>query len=274
MIERVLEQEQAIRVVLTADRKASHHLLSWQDLDVIKAINAALSPLAEFTDVLSGEKYVTVSALLPVIDLLQTSILVQKTSDVPLTNELRSSIMRDLLTRNQDHDIVRLLQTSSFLDPRFKEQFIEDVQGMKDAVMSEAVHDVDTECSSSPVECPMPPPTKRMKRSLGSLLKQTTMEDMSEAPASLTPQDKISKEIDSYLKVAKIDAEEDPLKWWYNNESTYPLLAKLSRKYLCIPATSTSSERVFSKAGQIVTPRRALLKPQNAEMLIFLSCNL
>ncbi len=198
----------------------------------------------------------------------------QKTSDVPLTNELRSSIMRDLLTRNQDHDIVRLLQTSSFLDPRFKEQFIEDVRGMKDAVMSEAVRDVDTECSSSPVEFPMPPPTKRMKRSLGSLLKQTTMEDMSEAPASLTPQDKISKEIDSYLKVAKIDAEEDPLKWWYNNESTYPLLAKLSRKYLCIPATSTSSERVFSKGGQIVTPRRVLLKPQNAEMLIFLSCNL
>ncbi len=150
--------------------------------------------------------------------------------------------MRDLLTRNQDHDIVHLLQTSSFLDPRFKEQFIEDVQGMKDAVMSEAVRDVDTECSLSPVECPMPPPTKRMKRSLGSLLKQTTMEDTSEAPASLTPQGKISKEIDSYLKVAKIDAEEDPFKWWYNNESTYPLLAKLSRKYLCTPATSTSSE--------------------------------
>ncbi len=152
---------------MTADRKASHLLLSWQDLDVIKAINAALSPLADFTDVLSGEKYVTVSTLLSVVDLLQTSILVQKTSDVLLTDELRSSIMRDLLTRNQDHDIVRLLQTSSVLDPRFKEQFIEDVRGMKDAVMSEAVRDVDTECSSSPVEYPMPPPTKRMKRSLG-----------------------------------------------------------------------------------------------------------
>ncbi len=90
----------------------------------------------------------------------------------------------------------------------------------------------------------------------------------------MTQQDKISKEIDSNLKVAKIDAEEDPLKWWYNNESTYPLLAKLSGKYLCTPATSTSSERVFSKGGQIVTPQRALLKPQYAEMLIFLSCNL
>ena len=51
MIERVLEQEQAIRVVLSADRKASHLLLSWQDLDVLKGINDALSPLSEFTDV-------------------------------------------------------------------------------------------------------------------------------------------------------------------------------------------------------------------------------
>ena len=64
MIERVLEQEQAIRVVISADRKASHLLLSWQDLDVLKAINDALSPLSEFTNVMSGEKYVTISAII------------------------------------------------------------------------------------------------------------------------------------------------------------------------------------------------------------------
>uniref|UniRef100_A0A1X7TA28 Uncharacterized protein n=1 Tax=Amphimedon queenslandica TaxID=400682 RepID=A0A1X7TA28_AMPQE len=54
MIERILEQEKAIRVVLGSDRKVSNLVLSWQDLDVLTAINAALSPLAEFTDVMSG----------------------------------------------------------------------------------------------------------------------------------------------------------------------------------------------------------------------------
>ncbi len=75
MVERVLEQEKAIRVVLSADRKASHLVVTWQDLDVLTAINDALSPLAEFTNVMSGEKYVTISAVLPIINLLQTSVL-------------------------------------------------------------------------------------------------------------------------------------------------------------------------------------------------------
>ena len=43
--ERVLEQEPAIHVVLSADRKVTHLLLSRQDLDVLKAINS----LAKFT---------------------------------------------------------------------------------------------------------------------------------------------------------------------------------------------------------------------------------
>ena len=122
MIERVLEQELAIRVVLSADRKASHLLLSWHDLDVLKAINDALSPLSKFTDVMSGEKYVTISAIVPVMNLLKTAVLEEKTDDNPMMNELRSSIMDDLMTRNQGPDIVHLLETASFLDPSFKEK--------------------------------------------------------------------------------------------------------------------------------------------------------
>ena len=54
MIKRLLEQEQAIRVVLSADRKVSYLVPTWQDVDIWKAINAALEPLAGFTDILSG----------------------------------------------------------------------------------------------------------------------------------------------------------------------------------------------------------------------------
>ena len=54
MIKCLLEQEQAIRVVLSADRKLSYLVPTWQDVDIWKAINAALEPLAGFTDILSG----------------------------------------------------------------------------------------------------------------------------------------------------------------------------------------------------------------------------
>ena len=39
--------------------------------------------------------------------------------------------------------------------------------------------------------------------------------------------------------------------WWNMNEHRFPKLAKLAKIYLGIPATSASSERLFSKAGII-----------------------
>ena len=89
------------------------------------------SPLSEFTNVMSGEKYVTISAILPVMNLLKTAVLEEKTNDNPMKNELRSSIMDDLITRNQGPDIVNLLETASFLDPRFKEKFAHNIEDVK-----------------------------------------------------------------------------------------------------------------------------------------------
>ena len=43
MISRILEQ---IRLVLSSDRTASHLVPIWQDLDVLKSVNSAVSPLS------------------------------------------------------------------------------------------------------------------------------------------------------------------------------------------------------------------------------------
>jgi len=48
----------------------------------------------------------------------------------------------------------------------------------------------------------------------------------------------------------------------------------MALKYACIPATSVPSERIFSKAGQIVSQRRNRLSPKNVDVLIFLNKNL
>ena len=126
MVQRILEQEKAIRVVLSADRKASHLIPSWQDMDVLSAISEALSPLCAFTDVMSGEKYITGSAVIPIIDLLTNTILKENDEDKTLTNNIRNAISTDLLTRNTSPEIIELLELSSFLDPRFKAKYVSD----------------------------------------------------------------------------------------------------------------------------------------------------
>ena len=73
MIGRVLEQSKALSQVLSKDKKTRHLVPTWQDTDVLESINNALGPLQEFTDALSGEAYVSVSYLKPVLHLLRTS---------------------------------------------------------------------------------------------------------------------------------------------------------------------------------------------------------
>ena len=48
---------------------------------------------------------------------------------------------------------------------------------------------------------------------------------------------------------------------------------KLHRSILCVPATSTASERLFSTAGLTVTKLRSCLKPENVDALLFLNKN-
>ena len=67
--------------------------------------------------------------------------------------------------------------------------------------------------------------------------------------------------------------DDDPLHWWKLHNELYPLLSQVAKKYLCVPATSTVSERLFSRSGRIVTPIRSSLKPDSVEMLVFLSNN-
>ena len=57
MISRLLEQEDEIRAVLGFDRDISHLLPTWQDIHVWESLAAALSPLEDLTDFLSGDTH-------------------------------------------------------------------------------------------------------------------------------------------------------------------------------------------------------------------------
>lgn len=86
--------------------------------------------------------------------------------------------------------------------------------------------------------------------------------------------DQAKQEMEAYIQMDKLNIDCDPLIWWKENEWKLPLLANLARKYLCVPATSVPSERVFSTAGDIVSAQRAALDSDKVDMLIFLKKNM
>lgn len=66
-------------------------------------------------------------------------------------------------------------------------------------------------------------------------------------------------EIDKYCEMPLLPRNADPLLWWKENKILFPTLFEISKRRLCIPATSVPCERIFSKEGQIITDRRSRL---------------
>lgn len=80
--------------------------------------------------------------------------------------------------------------------------------------------------------------------------------------------------MERYSKATSLLREGKPLKWWRDNEVTFPLLSRLAHRYLCIPGTSVAAERVFSTAGYVVAAKRSTLKPEPVDQLMVLHNNL
>jgi len=80
-------------------------------------------------------------------------------------------------------------------------------------------------------------------------------------------------EIQRYLDDTIIKRNLDPLTWWFEHQYHYRFLSILARKTLCCLGSSVPCERVFSKAGLIVSDRRNRLKSTKIQQLLFLNNN-
>lgn len=80
--------------------------------------------------------------------------------------------------------------------------------------------------------------------------------------------------VNEYQSAPPIPLHENSLQWWKANEFRFPFIAQLAKVYLCIPATSVPSERVFSTAGDILNAQRSRHKSKHVDSLIFLKKNM
>ena len=111
------------------------------------------------------------------------------------------------------------------------------------------------------------------KHKLSSWLKEAT-EAQSSFSTPQSPEQRVKKEIEDYIKLPLLDAESDPLQWWKVHMAVLPTMANLAQKYLSVCASSSASERIFSCSGNIVSKKQILLKPDKGNMLVFLAKNL
>ena len=89
------------------------------------------------------------------------------------------------------------------------------------------------------------------------------------------------KEMELYLKTPGIPLRDangkftDPLSWWkaVDKAGKFPVLCRLAERFLCIPATSAPSERIWSRGGGVLTAKRNRLGSAVASSTMFLKEN-
>ena len=136
MVEKILEQQQALSAVLLEDRKSWCLMLSDADVTVLEKLVELLKPLSYLTDALSGEKEVTCSAIRPLLQHV-IEICKEKDEDCPLSIQMKSAISADLCPRYESAGISLIIDKCSFLDPRFKVNYVTDTDLVKSNLLTE-----------------------------------------------------------------------------------------------------------------------------------------
>lgn len=223
---RVLEQIPAIRRVLVQDRKHGHLNPTWQDVSVLESINAAMKQLADFTDVLSGEKYVTVSSVKPVLELLKGDLLSLGPNDTALTVNVKQNMCRVLTEKYNSPAIQVLLRMATILDPRYRGTMeeAEALDDVKHQLVQELLDLKEPEASgegTSGESCSTAaaggnedePPAHTKKKKLSHLLQNRRAHLTGQSQAAVPKRVRADAELTKFLQEDTLDASSDPLMW-------------------------------------------------------------
>ncbi|XP_041448201.1 zinc finger BED domain-containing protein 4-like [Drosophila obscura] len=249
-------QRAAINKLLTSSNKIDLILLE-TEVQLLYKLRDFLQKFKDAVNILSGDLYSSISLAL-VIRTEIVSILGEAESNEPLSLfEMKNNIKSKLDSRFPISDI---LVCASLLDPRFSSL---------DCVLE---YCKDQNLTKSDFLL------KMFKELIGDVQQASDQQDsLSESP-SVSKILKLAQRHSTNTKNSNLEAEchlllslsscQDVLSFWREKASAMPLLSMLARKVLCIPATSTPSERVFSIAGLTITHKRSQLSPHNVNKIV------
>ncbi|XP_035480235.2 E3 SUMO-protein ligase ZBED1-like isoform X2 [Scophthalmus maximus] len=276
MLQRFLEQQPAIHAALLSAevRKTEKEIctLSESDITAAEEVVTAMKPMKVATLVMSQETTPTLSVVAPLhaqlIHDLQDS-----PTDSNLTREIKSAVCQDLKEKTNARTSV--LESSQKLQGarghfRVRLEWRQERQTDVNVLPED-----DEDSNQGPVQediSAVPFKRSRHSCSLADLLGQTYAAGA--AKKLKTAEDQAKEEMARYKEEAPMPLVNNPLDWWKDHQSEYPLLSHVAKRYLCIPGTSVSSERVFSTAGDIITAQRSALSPDHLDQILVLNKNL
>jgi hypothetical protein len=264
--------------------------MSDDEWKLLREVVSILTPFHAVSTEMEGGKYPTLSLVYPNVTLLRHHL----TDDTPdfapsqlsmPAKKLCKLLLQQLDTRFPIETAPTAIIMATYLDVRYRKlDFLDEAVRLKwKARIDETVASFSpppsafpSSSNSSPsssasivaVAASISSPPPASKFNLNALRQRHAIK--SAAPRAIV---KEKTEAEKYEEEQEGEIN-DPLLFWKSNSKKYKLLARLAKRYLCVPASSAPSERVWSFAGNVIAKNRHALLPPRVCQHTWLKYNL
>lgn len=282
MICRFVELETSIRGTLGLLNNAPDNLRP-EEWIILQELIKVLKPFEEATKVISGQKYMTASLVIVIVQgLFKVFSNLMKMDLTQRVLKVAEQLLANMNTRDafKHSEKSGTLARCTFLDPRFKHIPFSHSTTLMNTTKNDVI-----EKTSEIIRSKYTDEDRRSYETEASVDINThsnseqlsIWNDIDISVAKSTPigtaKSRAIVEVQRYLEDSIIPKGQDPLSWWKDHSYNYPHLSALARNTLCSLGTSVPCERVFSSAGLVLNDRRCRLKSEKVNMLLFLHYN-
>ena len=283
MMNRFYKLKQAVTRVLNDPKweNVNVHMYN-SDWELMDKVVKVLRVFKEATEMLSSSQ-ASISQIIPLVTIIRESLKRGREDQGVITLKLKLSNSLERRFGHKEFDSRYALAT--LLDPRYKKNFFQGKQARESAVSSlmEELKRLVREGSAVEVsEQPVVAPVVDEREDEDTFTIQSIMKKVI---ADNHEREDDNENTDTEIKVlteflsSPVESSSS-LDFWEkfereaNSNSVKVALARMARKYLTPPPTSTDVERLFSVAGNILTAERNRLLPENVDKLLFLKENI
>lgn len=277
MINRIITIKDPIIATIAVLGSTELSCISPQEWIILESARDILKIFYEVTTETSAEKYVTLSKEIIFIKTLNkfVSSFINITT-LPAEIHSMAQVLKDeLFSRFGKIEENQLITQATLLDPRFKKYAFSSESNCNNAVefLKAKAQSILLQ-SDEPSNQQITSTTSTINSSSGSALWKEFDETVVNLIGGSSSSVACIIEVDKYLNEPLISRAENPLVWWVERKKVYPRLYTLVKRRLCIMATSVPCERIFSKAGQVVSEKRSRLSTSKISQILFLNHNM
>ncbi|MPC39625.1 Zinc finger BED domain-containing protein 1 [Portunus trituberculatus] len=245
------------KVLVSGDHWTAPPKLTAEELAVVTDLVTVLRPFERATREVSGDKFITASKILPIVNCLQRAVAnasFVSEDAMALNDALLDQIGQKLLPLEDNN----LLASATVMDPRFKmihfrslinsDKILQWIsREMQALTHGDASEDKNTH--QSEVE-------SNVDDSLWEIHDQLAKQTATAVELPPGSSAELHPELKLYLNMPTVPRAECPLRLWLDLDKTFPTLSRLAGKYLTAMGSAVASERIVSRLNATPTDLR------------------